>query len=331
MEDTQSTTRTHQFLSFRESFGTVRHHTAIIPMNFYFGQSHLRHVVTSREYHSYVLCVRSAISQQKCGRTLYFCRITQLQGCKYRLHDVASHITQSAGSVIPPSAPVPRMINLVVRTNLCRTSKQIPVQSRRNLIRLFRSVQALWPDRTVCSTFYFCHFTDFTVPDPFANQVCVCSGRTLVTHLSGYVIFFCQVGQQTRFVNRVSQRFLSIYVFAHCHCISSDDGVSMVGCCNQYGVDGFAHFVIHLTIIPILFSLRMTIEYRFCIFPVDIAKCYDIFCFFHVLQVGITHTADTDGCNVQLVGWSSVSVRFSQDGTRNNRESGSCGSSSLKK
>ena len=244
---------------------------------------------------------------------------------------MASHITQSTCTVIPPSAPVPRMINLVVRTNGSRSCKQIPVQCRRDLVSLFRSIQTLRPDRTVGCTFHFRYFTDFTVPDPFANQISVGCRRTLVTHLSGYIIFLSQIGQQTGFVNRVSQRLLCIHVFAHCHGVGRDDSVSMVGSSNQYGVDGFTHFVIHLAVIPVLFSLRMTFEYRFSIFPVDIAKRYDIFCFLHILKVGITHTADTDSSNVQLIGWSCVSVRFSQDGPRNDRESCSSCGSSLKK
>ena len=53
-------------------------------------------------------------------------------------------------------------------------------------------------------------------------------------------------------------------------------------------------------------------------FPyLDIAKSYDIFCFLHILKIGITHTAYTDSGNVQLISRSYISVRFSKDGTRN--------------
>ena len=186
MEDRDTTTHSHHIFTCRESFGTVGQQTTIVPVDFYLRHSYLRHVLTSRIDELHVLSVRCAVSQQQGRRTLNFGRITQLQGLERLVHDVASHITQSTCTIIPPSAPVPRMVDLVIRIQFSRTCEEIPVQCRRNLISLFRSVQTLRPDRTVGSAIYACYFTNLTIPDPFANEVCIGCRRTLVTHLCYY-------------------------------------------------------------------------------------------------------------------------------------------------
>ena len=87
------------------------------------------------------------------------------------MQDMAGHVTQCAGSVIPPSAPVPGMINVVVRVQFGRSGEKIPVQCVGDAVRLFGCIQSLRPDRTVGGAFHFSHLTDFSIPDPFANKV----------------------------------------------------------------------------------------------------------------------------------------------------------------
>ena len=75
VEDCQTTTRSHQFFAFRETFWTIRHHAAIIPMNFHFRHGKFRHIFASRENELHVLCVRRAIAEQQGGGGFNACRI----------------------------------------------------------------------------------------------------------------------------------------------------------------------------------------------------------------------------------------------------------------
>ena len=221
---------------------------------------------------------------------------------------MTGHITQCTCTVIPPSTPVPGMINVVVRVQFGRSGEKIPVQCVGDAVRLFGCIQSLRPDRTVGGAFHFGYFADFSIPYPFANQVGTFARCSLITHLSNYSGRGGQLGQQTGFVNGVSQRFLAVYVLAHCHGVCRDDGMSMVGGSNDYAVNGFAHFIVHLAIIPVFLRIREFIEYAFGIFPVYVTKGYDVFGALHVVDVGMAHTADTYGCEVQFVGWGNVSV-----------------------
>lgn len=64
VEDSQTATALHQLLSFGEAFRTVGHHATIIPVNFHFGHSHLRHILACGESQLHVLCLRSAGIEQ---------------------------------------------------------------------------------------------------------------------------------------------------------------------------------------------------------------------------------------------------------------------------
>ncbi len=45
----------------------------------------------------------------------------------------------------------------------------------------------------------------------------------------------------------------------------------------------------------------MTSEGIFCIVPVDVTESDDIVVLLHLVEVAVTHTADTDSCDVQFV------------------------------
>ena len=92
-------------------------------------------------------------------------------------------------------------------------------------------------------------------------------------------------------------------MFAHCHGVCRDNGVSMVGSGNDDTVNGFAHFVVHLAVVPVFLSFGELVEYAFGIFPVHITEGYDVFGALHIVDVGVSHTSDTYGCEVQFVGW----------------------------
>ena len=54
---------------------------------------------------------------------------------------------------------------------------------------------------------------------------------------------------------------------------------------------------------PVFLSFGELVEYAFGIFPVHITEGYDVFGALHIVDVGVSHTSDTYGCEVQFVGW----------------------------
>ena len=278
-----------------------------------------------------MLCLRSAGIEQQCRRTFYLGRIQQLQSSERLVQDVASHIAQSTRTIIPPSAPVPGMIDFVIWIHLGRTGKQIPVQGFGNAVFLFGNIQSLRPDGTVGSTFHLRHVTDFAVPYPLAYQVGTLVRRTLVTHLGNYSRRSGQAGKQTGLIYGVRQRFLAIYMFAHRHGISSNDGMCMVGSSDDNGIDVLTHLIVHLTIVPILLRIGKLIEHTFRVAPVYVTKRHDIFRSLHMVDVGVSHTADTYGGNVQTVTGRHVSVALTQNAARSNGKTRQSQTSGLKK
>src|SRR5699024_9409085 len=137
--------------------------------------------------------------------------------------------------------------------------------------------------------------------------------RTLVTHLGNYSRRSGQAGKQTGLIYGVRQRFLAIYMFAHRHGISSNDGMCMVGSSDDNGIDVLTHLIVHLTIVPILPRIGKLIEHTFRVAPVYVTKRHDIFRSLHMVDVGVSHTADTYGSNVQTVTGRHVSVALTQN------------------
>ena len=237
-------------------------------------------------------------------------REAQFQRLDSRMHDMARHISESTCTVFPPSAPIPRMIDVVERSEFTRSCKQIPIQRRRYFIDFRRGIQTLRPNRTVGSAIHAFHLTDLAVPDPFADLIDTFARCPLITHLARDLIFLSQLRKQTRFVNRVSQRFLYVNVFAQRNGIGRNNRVRVVGRSHDHSVDRFAHFVVHLPIVPILLGFGMRIEYFFGILPVHIAKSDDVFSRRHLLDVGISHSADTHGGNIQLIRRGGIAMTF---------------------
>ena len=74
----------------------------------------------------------------------------------------------------------------------------------------------------------------------------------------------------------------------------------------------------------------MTIENGLSVSPVDITESDDVLSLLHVLQVSVTHTADTNTGNVQFIRRSNVSVCLTQHYIGDNCQRSSCCCSSLK-
>src|SRR5690606_22226865 len=126
----------------------------------------LGQVVTLWENIFHHLRIRSTIVQQHGRGTLYLCRITEVEAFEYRVQNMTSHITQCTCTEIPPTAPVPGMINIIERTVVGRPNKEIPFQSGWYAISFLGSHQTLRPDRSVGKCFHFGYFTNLAVGNP---------------------------------------------------------------------------------------------------------------------------------------------------------------------
>src|SRR5690554_7179439 len=122
------------------------------------------------------------------------------------MKDVAGHIAQCTGSKIPPSTPVPRVINLVERTFFCRSDKEVPIEGLRYSMSLFRNHKSLRPDGTVGKRFYLSHLPYLPVRDPVDYLANARAGRPLITHAGGHFVIIRQASQQVRLVHAVFKR-----------------------------------------------------------------------------------------------------------------------------
>ena len=82
----------------------------------------------------------------------------------------------------------------------------------------------------------------------------------------------------------------------------------MVGSSNDHCINGFSHFIVHFTIIPIFLCIGEFVEYTFCVAPIYVTEGYDVFCILHMVDVGVSHSTYTNGSNVQSVTRRYVSV-----------------------
>src|SRR5690554_4990443 len=124
------------------------------------------------------------------------------------MHDMACHVAEGACAEIPPSAPVPRVVNLVERTLLCRPDKEIPIKGLRYAVCFFRDHESLRPNGTVGKCFHFCHFTDLSVMDPIDHLTNARTRRPLVPHAGSHFVLVCQPREQSRLVHAVRERLL---------------------------------------------------------------------------------------------------------------------------
>ena len=334
VEDGDATAFAHQALASFPLLGELGQQTTVVPVNL-----HLRHIdlvefLTGGIGQLNVLCVGSAIGEQRSGATLGTDRIEQVQRLEGYLHDVASHVAESACAIVPPATPVPRMVSTVVRTIFSRTQKEIPAfrttKTPRNGHFLGGSVQALRPEGTVGSAVHAGDLADFAVPDPLTNEVAVFGRCTLVTHLRSHFVLLGQVGEQAGLVNGVCQRFLNIDVLTHGDGVGSHNGVGVVRSCHKDSIDALAHLVVHATEVTILLGFGMTVERVLCIVEVHVAEGNDVVGPLHVAQVSITHATDADAGNVQLVARSDVRMALAKHRVRNYGQADSGSRTTLK-
>ena len=92
-------------------------------------------------------------------------------------------------------------------------------------------------------------FADGARPNPFTHAADGIGGVALVTELGDDFVFVRGGHQRPDLVDGVGQRFFTIYVLAAAHGFHRDDGVGVVRCADDHGVDARAHAVEHLAIV----------------------------------------------------------------------------------
>ncbi len=105
------------------------------------------------------------------------------------------------------------------------------------------------------------------------------------------------------------QRFLYISVLPQGDGVGGHARVGVVGCRHQDGIDGVSHLVEHFPPVFKLPGLWMIAECLCGIFPVHVAKGYDVLRF-HVGQVAAPHAPNANTRNIELVAGSHMAKRF---------------------
>src|SRR5690554_3917951 len=100
---------------------------------------------------------------------LHIFRCTQLQSAERNFYQVASHIAQRSGSVIPPASPVEGHQLIYIVSIRSRSKPKIPVEFLRYIGCLVRPWNTLRPYRPVGPAIYRMDVTYFAGVVPFGH------------------------------------------------------------------------------------------------------------------------------------------------------------------
>ena len=106
---------------------------------------------------------------------------------------------------------------------------QVPIQSRRHGILLLRALDALQPKRAARPVLYLPHRADHARPDPLTEQARVFGSLVGDGDLRGDSGLLRHFRHAPRFVDRVSQRFLTENVLALLHRGNGSHCVEIIG------------------------------------------------------------------------------------------------------
>lgn len=201
-------------------------------------------------------------------------RIAQFQPLENGMQDVAARPCRPAHPYRNPTSRGNSTVqDRVGRTHRRRPDEGVPVERLGHALVVFGTHQPLRPDRAVGEGLDLAHLADFAVPYPFAADLAHAFGRSaLVAHLRGYLVLGGQFGQQTRFVDRVRQRFLAIDVLAGRNGVGRDDRVGVVGRSHHDRIGRFEHLVVHAAVIVVAFGRGVTLEDMLRVFPVGYSR-----------------------------------------------------------
>src|SRR5690606_35967883 len=132
------------------------------------------------------------------------------------------HIPKGTRTKIPPPPPIPGRIYFEVRPIRGWSEKQFPIQGVRNDHHFPGSFLTLRPQGAIGPGMGFLHLAYFTVPDPLTQFPDSMTRISLVTHLSCHPGLLREPGEQSGFVYRMRQWFLTVNVCAQGQCPGSN-------------------------------------------------------------------------------------------------------------
>ena len=162
---------------------------------------------------------------------------------------MASDITQSTGTEVPPSAPFEGMEQGIIVCIRCWSNPGIPILGRH---RSGQGRLVCWhwnplrPNRPVCPDVYGMNRSDQSFIEPIHGHFLQRVGSALVSHLGHYLVFSGSLSKHPGFGNIMCQWLLYINVFAHRHASHGSIGMKMVRCGDGYGINVFSRLVQHL-------------------------------------------------------------------------------------
>ena len=250
-------------------------------------------------------------------------RVAQIGSLEDHVDVVASHVAESAGAEIPPSAPLEAMINAGPEFALGRDADpRFPIDVLEScgdlsllffdqilndffvglfLLRLFDellhrhgAIGALRPNRTIRPNVDFGDIADdarFILSGGFAEPV---ADASLVAHLRADAGLLREFLHPARFVDRSHERFLRVDVLAHLHRRGGDNRVHMVGRADRYGVKFVSHFREKFTIIGIRLRVGKFFFLTVKSVVVDVAKADDFAVISSLRDISRAFAADAD-------------------------------------
>lgn len=190
------------------------------------------------------------------------------QDAEAGIHDVAAHVSQSAGAELPPAAPVERCragaaqlflggggVEVKFKVGLGRLAGQpeVPVKVRRALDQLFL-YRSLRPDRAVRPQADFLEGANGTLLDPLLGHALAIHRPALIAHLGDDFRLLGGAVQITHLRDVIAQGLLHADVLAVFDGMHRGEVVRVVGGGDDDAVDLVRHFVEHLA--EVLIELR---------------------------------------------------------------------------
>src|SRR6185437_14314897 len=242
--------------------------------------------------------------------TLSLRGVIEVEHLEGRSDDMATHVTQCSGTIIPPAAPVKRNEVVDVIFLRRRTEPKVPVQFRWNGGAGGGPLNALRPHRPVRKAKDLRDVADDTGTIPVDQQPNPVTGSSLVAHLGHDLIPGSRFGEHPDLIDIMRQRLLNVDVLTQLHGRHADNGVHMVGRRNGHRVDVFMLLFKHFAVILVTFGLR---EFLYCIrgaTVVYVAENSDIGLSGtkEIIDIRLPFAADADAGDRQLVAGSDESL-----------------------
>ena len=121
----------------------------------------------------------------------------------------------------------------------------------------------------------------------------------LVAHLGHHALLAGGFGQEPGFGDGMGQRLLHVHVLPPLHGSHGDHGVGVIGCRDDDRVD-VVLLVQHDAEVFVPLGVRVLLEDLCRHVEIDVAQSDDVLCL-TALEVGLSHSADADARDVELV------------------------------